>query len=171
MTGRKPKPTALKAAAGNPGKRPLNRREPKPQSGLPPCPAWLKGEGRKEYRRLGRLLVDMGVMTTVDRTSFVMRCEAWGRYVDARAQVARLGTVVKTANGNLIQNPYLPVMNKALEQVAKFDAEFGLTPSSRSRVQVQAQEAGLTLAELLFADVQEFAIDGEENEEHDHAER
>lgn len=153
MAGRKPKPTALKELAGNPGRRPLNQREPKPQPKLAPCPAWLTGEGRKEYRRLGRVLVDMGVMTTIDRTSFVMRCEAWGRYVDARAQVAKLGTVVKTANGNLIQNPYLPVMNKALEQVAKFDSEFGLTPSSRSRVQVQAADAGPSLAEILFADV------------------
>lgn len=151
MAGRRPKPTALKERTGNPGKRPLNRREPKPVSGLAPCPAWLTGEGRREYRRLGRVLVGMGVMTTVDRTSFVMRCEAWGRYVEARAQVAKLGTVVKTANGNLIQNPYLPVMNKALEQVAKFDSEFGLTPSSRSRVQGQGDEP--SLADILFGDV------------------
>jgi len=30
MAGRKPKPTALKIIEGNPGKRPLNKNEPKP---------------------------------------------------------------------------------------------------------------------------------------------
>jgi hypothetical protein len=31
MRGRKPKPTRLKLVAGNPGKRPLNPREPTPE--------------------------------------------------------------------------------------------------------------------------------------------
>ncbi|MEQ8198694.1 MAG: phage terminase small subunit P27 family, partial [Clostridiaceae bacterium] len=29
--GRKPKPTAIKVLEGNPGKRPLNKNEPKPE--------------------------------------------------------------------------------------------------------------------------------------------
>jgi hypothetical protein len=34
MRGRKPKPTYLKLLNGNPGKRPLNEQEPKPQPAL-----------------------------------------------------------------------------------------------------------------------------------------
>jgi P27 family predicted phage terminase small subunit len=168
MAGRKPKPTALKELAGNPGKRALNRREPKPASGLPPCPRHLTGEARKEWRRMGGELARMGVVTAVDRAALAAYCQAWARWVEAEGQVAKLGTIVKTANGNLIQNPYLAVANRAMEQMTRLAAEFGMTPSSRSRVQVQAGEDGPSLADLLFADVQEMTIDGEEER---HAER
>ena len=45
--GRKPKPTALKVLEGNPGKRPLNDREPVPPKGTLKCPAWLLPEAKK----------------------------------------------------------------------------------------------------------------------------
>ena len=43
QSGRKPKPTAVKALEGNPGKRSLNTGEPKPEKKAPRCPAWLEG--------------------------------------------------------------------------------------------------------------------------------
>ena len=50
--GRKPKPTALKALEGNPGKRPLNEHEPVPPKATLRCPAWLEAEAKKEWKRL-----------------------------------------------------------------------------------------------------------------------
>lgn len=44
MAGRKPKPTAIKELEGNPGKRKLNKKEPKPDKGMPVCPEWLLPE-------------------------------------------------------------------------------------------------------------------------------
>lgn len=41
---------------------------------------------------------------------------------------------MKTPSGHVQQNPWLQVANKALEQMHKLLAEFGLTPASRSRV-------------------------------------
>lgn len=35
MAGRKPKPTAIKELEGNPGKRKLNNKKPKPDKGMP----------------------------------------------------------------------------------------------------------------------------------------
>ena len=45
--GRKPKPTALKLLEGNPGKRPLNDREPVPPRAALKCPAWLLPEAKR----------------------------------------------------------------------------------------------------------------------------
>ena len=92
-------------------------------------------------------------MTAVDGTALALLAVPLARFWDAKKQVDKLGAVVKTANGNLIQNPYLPVMNKAWEQVVKLLTEFGMTPSSRSRVQVAGMENEMTLADYLFADV------------------
>ena len=40
--GRKPKPTVLKELEGNPGRRPLNKNEPKPNKKAPRCPNVIK---------------------------------------------------------------------------------------------------------------------------------
>ena len=42
--GRKPTPTAIKELEGNPGKRALNDKEPKPVKKAPACPKWLEPE-------------------------------------------------------------------------------------------------------------------------------
>ena len=52
--GRKPTPTAVKELEGNPGKRPLNAKEPKPAKKAPSCPKWLEPEAKKEWRRLAK---------------------------------------------------------------------------------------------------------------------
>ncbi len=41
MPGPPKKPTALKLVTGNPGKRPLNKKEPKPRGNLYDPPGWL----------------------------------------------------------------------------------------------------------------------------------
>ena len=41
MRGRRPKPTRLKVLTGNPGKRPLNENEPRPEAHVPDCPPEL----------------------------------------------------------------------------------------------------------------------------------
>ena len=48
IRGRKPKPTALKVLEGNPGHRPLNKKEPMPKGKLPRCPEWLEDDAKKE---------------------------------------------------------------------------------------------------------------------------
>ena len=50
--GRNPKPTAQKVLEGNPGKRELNTKEPKPEKKAPACPKWLDDEAKKEWKRL-----------------------------------------------------------------------------------------------------------------------
>ena len=136
--GRKPLPTAVKELRGNPGKRPLNSREPRARVKAPTCPKHLGKTARAEWRRVVRELTAMRVLSEIDRAALAGYCVAYGRWVEAEEQVAKLGTVVKTTNGNLIQNPYLSIANRALIDMAKLATEFGMTPSSRSRVKVDA---------------------------------
>lgn len=137
MRGRKPKPTVLKLIEGNPGKRPLNCGEPAPPVGLPDCPEFLDAEARAEWKRVGPLLEGMGLVTLVDRAALAAYCVAYSRWVHAEAQVARFGTIVKSPEkGFPMKSPYLTVADQALESMRKFMVEFGLTPSSRSRIRV-----------------------------------
>jgi phage terminase small subunit len=60
--GRKPKPTILKLLEGNPGKKPLNMNEPKPEMTAPECPSWLEAEAQEEWHRMSEQLYGMGVL-------------------------------------------------------------------------------------------------------------
>jgi P27 family predicted phage terminase small subunit len=52
------------------------------------------------------------------------------------------GLVVKTKSGNIIQNPLVGVANKAMADVVRYAAEFGMTPSARSRIEVGGSTLG-----------------------------
>src|SRR3990172_2095863 len=140
MRGRKPKPTVLRAIEGNPGKRPLNDREPKPPEGTPDCPEYLDEHGKAEWFRLVPILKQMRVFTEVDRTALAAYCTAFSRWIHAEAQVKKYGTIVKSPEkGFPMKSPYLCVASEAMEAMRKFMVEFGLTPSSRSRLRVPDQ--------------------------------
>lgn len=140
--GRKPKPTHMKVLAGNPGKRPLNEREPKPKAKIPRVPAHLQGEARREWRRMAKKLFALGLLTEIDGTALALYCQAWARWVEAEEEVRKLGAIVKSPNGYPIQNPYLSVANRAMRDLRAMLVEFGMTPSSRSRVQVNRNDEG-----------------------------
>jgi phage terminase small subunit len=77
QSGRKPKPTSLKVLQGNPGKRPLNENEPKPPPRLPRSPEHLSEEAKKEWRRAGKFLFQLGLVSDIDRAAFAAYCQAW----------------------------------------------------------------------------------------------
>ncbi len=49
------------------------------------------------------------------------------------------GVMVKSPNGFPMQSPFLAVANKAMEQMRALLAEFGMSPSSRTRVHATPQ--------------------------------
>ena len=136
MKGRRPKPTHLKVITGNPGKRPLNTREPKPAIALPTCPAHLCPSAKAEWKRLAHLLHDIGLLSGLDRTALAAYCQAYGRWVEAEKKLKETPAILKMPSGYLQQNPWLTIANKQLELMARFMVELGLTPSARCRIAV-----------------------------------
>lgn len=142
--GRKPKSERLKVLQGRPGKRPLTN-EPKPPPVAPECPDWLADEAKAEWRRVAPKLERLGLLTEIDRTALAAYCQEYARWVEAEAVLAKEGTVVKTEKGYLYQRPELGIARKALQSIKGWCAEFGLTPSSRARMNLpeQPEEDGL----------------------------
>jgi P27 family predicted phage terminase small subunit len=79
----------------------------------------------------------MGLLTKVDRAALALYCDAWGRWVEALEALRRYGVMVKSPSGFPMQSPYLAVANKAMEQMRLLLGEFGMSPSSRTRVHAQ----------------------------------
>lgn len=134
--GRPPKPTTLKIIEGNPGRRPLNRNEPKPRPVAPPCPTWLDLEAKREWKRISIELDRVGLLTIVDRAALAGYCQTWSRWRDAEMVLSAQGMTFETPNGYVQQRPEVSIAQKSLQLVAKFCTEFGLTPSARSRLTV-----------------------------------
>src|SRR5436190_8224192 len=137
MRGRKPKPTLIRTLEGNPGKRRLNGREPAPPSGVPRCPKYLDDVAKAEWFHTCKVLKDMGLLSLADRTALAAYCTAFSRWVTAEEQVRKFGAIVKSPEkGFPMKSPYLVIADQAIETMRKFMVEFGLTPSSRSRIRV-----------------------------------
>jgi P27 family predicted phage terminase small subunit len=150
MRGRRPKPTSLKRLEGNPGKRALNDSEPRPRIVLPRPPAHLSDEEKEKWKSIVRELHPLGLVTVLDLDQLSIYCVLWMRWVKAERMVREKGEIIKTAAGNIIQNPYLSIANRTLDQLNKLGAEFGMTPSARSRVKAEPPDAEHELEQLLF---------------------
>lgn len=134
MRGRKPKPTTLKLVSGNPGKRAVNRDEPRPDPGIPSCPDHVHGAARGEWDRITAELAKMGLLTQPDRAAVAAYCAAYGRWVEAERLVEKCLTY---QHGGLMKvNPAVRVAHDAMVLMHKYLSEFGLSPASRTRIKV-----------------------------------
>jgi len=150
MPGPTPKPTVLKILAGNPGKRKLNDSEPKPLVIKLNAPRYLNDLARAEWRRIMPELCRLGLFSLVDRASLAAYCQAYGDWLEAEEMLEQDGKVLTTDKGYRYLNPWWSVRCKSLELMDKFGSRFGFDPSSRTRLKVEANEKGMTLAEMLF---------------------
>ena len=142
--GPPPKPTKMKEAAGNPGKRRLNDREPKPEVGAPRMPAWLPARAKAEWKRIVPELERLGLLTVIDLAALASYCVAYSEVEAATRTLEKEGRIcvwsifdkqgVKVGE-RLKAHPAVQMQRDAARLVKQFISEFGLTPASRSRVQ------------------------------------
>ena len=99
---------------------------------IPPCPKGMSPSARKHWRSLAQKLARAGLISQVDGLSLRLLAESIDLYLTASAKITDQTLVVKTVNGNVIQNPFLAIRNRAWEQIVKLAASFGLTPADRN---------------------------------------
>lgn len=146
--GRKPKPTRLHLLHGNPGHRKRNRSEPQPNICVPTPPTHVRGEALKEWKRIAPELEKLGLISKIDRAALAAYCVAYARWCEAEKELKK-GLIVVSPNGYPIPSPYVSIANRALKQIREFATEFGMTPSSRSRVQASPDRGKTPLGEYL----------------------
>ena len=113
----------------------MSENEPNPEPAIPECPEELSDEAKKEWTRVSAELLPMGLLSRIDRAALAGYCQAWATWLEAQASLREYGVIIKSPNGYPMPSPYLSVANKAFEQMRMMLAEFGMSPSSRTRVQ------------------------------------
>jgi len=137
MPSPRPTPTALKILRGNPGKRPLNRREPTPDALDVAIPNELTDPvARAEWTRAIVPAIKIGIVTIADRTLAIAHCELWATWRSQLADAAAGTHVVRLGKGYRQPNPVRGMANKTLQLLMRVDDQLGFSPTSRSRVVV-----------------------------------
>lgn len=141
MRGRPPKPTALKRLSGNPGKRKLNKKEPKPAAddSLLTPPSWLDPVAKGEWRRVAPNLYTLGLLTHADLTQLAAYCKAYSRWRQAEKALDG-GLTAETASGYEQQAAHVSIAQQYFKQMHAISAHFGFTPASRTRLQTGGED-------------------------------
>lgn len=173
--GRKPKPTALKELAGNPGHRPLNENEPRPEAENLRCPAHLKGEARKAWLKVSKKLYELGVLTGLDEMVLETLCAAYQAWFIAHKMVGQEGELLpppvqgqeretlfgtdkpQYSSAQMVVNPWAYRRDKQAQILQRLAAEYGLTPSSRARLQGKPDDPD-DVAKDLFGDIENSSV-------------
>lgn len=142
MAGRKPLPTKLKVLKGTLNVTRTNKDEPDPTPEIPEPPEHLNEEALKEWDRITKELDKVGLISQLDRTELAMYCQAYSRWVKYEKIVAESSELYESEKGGLQLSPAMWVVNRAMEQCHKFLSEFGMTPSSRSKVSATKKKVG-----------------------------
>jgi len=142
--GRKPLPTHLKVVRGTLRPSRSNSNEPKPKADAIRMPSGMSPLAKKHWSAVCKQLKDAKIMTNLDVPALAMYCEAYATWKDATDKITTIGAVVKGPNGYPVRSPYLMVAQKSFEQMRSMLTEFGMTPSSRSRISAPEQKSEST---------------------------
>ena len=136
IAGRKPDPIPLRLLKGNTS----NRRIPKTaeaETRLPKCPEWLNPVAKTEWKRAGAILEELRLISELDSMAFAVYCENCAVIIQCSNYIKAQGGYAKYLSGKNSQTaPHLAAMNKAYNNIKSFCAEFGMTPSSRGRIEI-----------------------------------
>ena len=137
--GPPPQPTDLRLLRGNPGKRRINTREPKPRLACPSCPRWLSPAAKRAWRETVPVLKQMRILTRIDRDALAAYCQTYARWKAAEQFLDQHGEVYPlrddTGKIRYMQPfPHVAIARSHLQMLRSYQQEFGMTPSARTRV-------------------------------------
>ncbi len=135
--GRKRKPTEMLKASGtfrddrHANKMTLPLGSPTPRASVGDI-------SRDAYEFIAGRLTNIGVVSEIDTFALQMFSDAWEDYIAAREVIRRDGptyaTTTNTGDTMWRPRPELAMMNNAWDRLKKIIPEFGLTPSSRAKI-------------------------------------
>ena len=121
--GPKPKPTAIKLLENCRADR-VNGDEPSFRPGSDAPPDWLDGLALEHWRELTPILSEGRILSAADRSNLVLLCELYKQWRDD------------------------PTDLKVIDRYIRLSLEFGMTPSSRSRIKVSPEKPADEAARL-----------------------
>lgn len=140
MAGRRPTPTHLKVVTGNPGKRAINKNEPKPPADPVKMPAHLNATAKSAWTNVKSILGRMGVLSKADEYALERLVSCYAEIRDCEKAIKTHGRTYETYNdsGGIMHRPRpeVAMLADADRRFKSYLVEFGLTPAARSKIQI-----------------------------------
>jgi P27 family predicted phage terminase small subunit len=134
--GRKPKPTKKKLLEGEPNKNRINFSEPNYQGEIK-RPPYLDYHAKKKWDEVAPELIRSGVLKVTDVDMFAGYCMVYSKWRQSLRKLNKMGYWLVKGDGQnrqVYQNPIAKTADDAMSQMLRLGVEFGLSPSSRSRI-------------------------------------
>jgi P27 family predicted phage terminase small subunit len=156
IKGRPPVPTQLKILRGNPGKRKIKQGEPTPPSDGIEMPEYLGEVAQRRWAVMLPLLQAVRVMTRADIEALARYCDTYEWWLATRAKLKAEGDTYPILNDKgevkyVAQRPEVSIAHKLAAQLHALEADFGLTPSSRTKLATQVEVKKDALEEFFSA--------------------
>jgi len=144
------KPTALKKLQGTYRKdrAPKNELQPTIEVGLE-APSELNEWGLKLWNDIANEYLKVGLITKLDISSLMAVCMEWGVYCEAMDLLSAQGLQVTDEKGNLQTNPARKIASDAFKNCKSMCIEFGMTPASRTKIELPEKPKSNDLEDLL----------------------
>ena len=141
MAGRKPIPTQIKKMQGTLEKSRVNKLEPQLPTSIPKVPDYFDNYAVEAFEFLGVKTYEMRIITEADKMALELLAESYSEYRRAIEIIKEKGLTysIRDRSGNEIIKPRPEnlIKDKAMNRMKSLLPEFGLTPSSRARVNAQ----------------------------------
>lgn len=138
--GRKPTPKHLRMIGGEKRPSQINYDEPVAKSGTAVAPEWLSERATAIFDDISATLHGMGIASPDDRHALAMlasRLEEIELMTAVIEDGGRTYTSESESGAKMIRaRPEVGMRNEAMRHAQSLLAEFGLTPSARSKVSV-----------------------------------
>lgn len=142
--GPAPTPTATLARRGSPKAKHRNNTEPQPATGIPSPPYALGEVEAQMWAKLCRDLNDIGVLTVIDGNALARYCTIWAAWRRVMNVITTVGDTYETLSreGATIprKRPEVEMSQKYADQLLRLEQQFGLTPASRSSIEVKPKQ-------------------------------
>lgn len=155
--GPRPTPDNVRAFTGT-SHRPLRAADLSdgvhPEVGLPPMPKHMAREAAKEWRRITPLLLDLNLLTKIDRSAIERYCRIYGRWQEVERSLTADQERLRANKEDVSKALWYPtptgfaretmlnrLARELAHQVEQAEACFGMNPSARARVVASRNDA------------------------------
>lgn len=104
----------------------------KPISRLWPLPEGMAGCAAEFWTRAGRELVKAGLLTDLDKESFIAMCSSYHLMMGALVEIEKDGINVQGSRDPLKKNPAWTSYKSASDVFLRFAKEFAILPGARN---------------------------------------